>query len=136
MSAQFQGIEALVRLYYANHPAGLATKDKCPAMENRFTFKDFIVCSLLVVVIVLVVLAMIQFDRQYARVVNVQERLQQVTEEQSRARRQIAAIQEAIEAGVNVASPAPTTQAAGGSTTTIRPQLSRAIWRPCAGRPT
>ena len=41
-------------------------------MENRFGVKDMILASLLGLLIVVVVLAMFQFDRQYKYVVQIQ----------------------------------------------------------------
>src|SRR5437763_5505877 len=56
-------------------------------MENRFAFKDFILTGLLIVVIVLVILSMIQFDRQYELVRQTNAKLQEQTTDLSRIRR-------------------------------------------------
>ncbi|MBC7785249.1 MAG: ABC transporter substrate-binding protein [Burkholderiales bacterium] len=46
-------------------------------MDSRFGFKDFVLLGGLAVVIVLIVLAMVQFDRQWDEVQNIKHQLQQ-----------------------------------------------------------
>src|SRR5689334_16995439 len=72
-------------------------------MENRFAFKDFVLVALLVAVIVLVVLAMVQFDRQYDVVRETNAKLQEQTGDLARIRR-------LLEQGIAV-RPSETTQA-------------------------
>ena len=74
-------------------------------MNNRFTFKDFILLVLLAGVIIVVLLSMKQRDRQYEVLLKINDKLDQQTTDISQLRR-------AIQSGVRVAdsSAAPTTQ--------------------------
>ena len=65
-------------------------------MNNRFTFKDFILLVLLVGVIIVVLLSMKQRDRQYEVLLQVRDRLDQQTTDITQLRR-------AIQSGVRVA---------------------------------
>jgi peptide/nickel transport system substrate-binding protein len=47
-------------------------------MENRFTFKDFVLAALVVLAIVMVYSSMRQFDRQYQRVLFIEEQNKQI----------------------------------------------------------
>src|SRR5688500_14979427 len=80
-------------------------------MQNRFGIKDFFLFTLVGVLIVVVVVAMIQFDRQY-------ERIMEVKEGNSELRRDIAAIRRQLAEGIVAAAPmtggVATTQAASG----------------------
>lgn len=64
-------------------------------MENRFGFKDFVIISLLLGVLILVILGMIQFDRQWMQVQAIRARL----DDQASELRQI---HDAINSGVAV----------------------------------
>jgi len=86
-------------------------------MNNRFTFKDFVLMVLLVGVIIAVVLSMKQRDRQYEVLLQVRDRLDQQTTDISQLRR-------AIQSGVRVAD--------SSSTTTT--QATAEGWTPGAGR--
>jgi peptide/nickel transport system substrate-binding protein len=56
-------------------------------MENRFGVKDFFIVALLVGVIVLVVLSMVQFDRQYQLIRQTQTKLDEHTTDLARIRK-------------------------------------------------
>ncbi len=81
-------------------------------MENRFGFRDLVVCVLLLILIAVVVLGMKQLDRQW----NVLQGLQRDNEEQ---KTQLAAIRRAVNEGANVSVSPTTQQAGGGPTTTV-----------------
>jgi len=74
-------------------------------MNNRFTFKDFILLVLLVGLIIVVLLSMKQRDREFEVLQQVRDKLDQQTTD-------IAQLRRAISSGVRVAdsSSAPTTQ--------------------------
>src|SRR6185295_10380572 len=74
-------------------------------MNNRFTFKDFILLVLLVGVVIVVLLAMKQYDRQYQTLQSIESSIKEQTTEITQLRR-------AIQSGVRVADSfsAPTTQ--------------------------
>lgn len=75
-------------------------------MENRFGVKDFFLFLFLIAVVVLIALAMKQFDRQYGKVVAIQQQ----GDDQLR---ELVAIRRAIERGVQVSS----TQNSGADST-------------------
>lgn len=58
-------------------------------MDNRFGVKDFFLFSLLAVLLVAVLLAMKQFDRQHDRVKTIQAELRQVTDDIARLSRRL-----------------------------------------------
>ncbi len=58
-------------------------------MENRFGVKDFFIVGLLIGVIVLVVLSMVQFDRQFDRIRQMQLKLDEHTTDLSKIRNAI-----------------------------------------------
>ncbi len=74
-------------------------------MENRFGFREFILSSLLVILILVVLLGMKQLDRQWAV-------LQSITQQNSEQTRQLTGIRRTLEEGINV------NIAHGGSATT------------------
>ncbi len=51
-------------------------------MEHRFSFKDFVICALLVAVIVVVLLAMKQYDREWSQLQNISGQMDQQTRSQ------------------------------------------------------
>src|SRR2546421_3018941 len=71
-------------------------------MNNRFTFKDFILLLLLVGLIIVVLLSMKQRDREYEVLLRIHDKLDEQTTDISQLRR-------AIQSGVRVAE-GPTTQ--------------------------
>jgi peptide/nickel transport system substrate-binding protein len=79
-------------------------------MENRFGLKDFVLYALLGVLIVVVLLAMKQYDRQWDRVVAIEGKL----DTQARELREI---QNKLTAGVAV-QPGPTASGSAGSAAT------------------
>jgi peptide/nickel transport system substrate-binding protein len=58
-------------------------------MDNRFGFKDLVNALLLVAVMVVVVLAMVQYDRQWQTLRRLTEQMDQLTREQARLGRDI-----------------------------------------------
>ena len=58
-------------------------------MEKRFGIKDLIVASLLVGIIVLILLAMVQFDRQYDQILTIKAQNDQLSSEVARIKRQL-----------------------------------------------
>ena len=71
-------------------------------MENRFGVKDFFLFLLLIALIVVILLAMKQYDRQYQTV-------QSINEQGRDQLRELIAIRAALERGVSLGQ--PTTQA-------------------------
>jgi len=71
-------------------------------MENRFSVRDFIICSLLVILIGSVWLGITQFDRQWDRMTRVAEEVQQQTTAQARMQKEIGELRDLIEEGVRV----------------------------------
>lgn len=78
-------------------------------MDNRFGVKDFFLFSLLAILIVLVLLAMKQYDRQFEKIVGLESRTGQLTDDLTRLSRKVGEIQTS---GVAVSGPA-TGRAAG-----------------------
>jgi len=75
-------------------------------MESRFGFKDFVLIVLVVAVGVLVVLAMVQFDRQWTVVQQIQSQSGEIEESQQRLRTQLIELRRMLERGVVAARPA------------------------------
>src|SRR5436190_314441 len=87
--------------------------DAVPIMENRFGVKDFIALLFVCVLIVLVLLAMRQFDRQFADVVTIKDKQEQLAQDLTRIKRQIA---DMSASGVAMASPVtPSTNPSGAA---------------------
>ena len=59
-------------------------------MENRFAFKDLVVCILLGAQIVVVIMAMVMFDRQWKDVQTIVKRVDEHTEDLAQIRRTLA----------------------------------------------
>src|SRR5258706_1514585 len=78
-------------------------------MNNRFTFKDFLHLVLMVAVIIVLLLAMQQYDRQYQALQRIESALKDQTNEISQLRR-------TIQSGVRI-SDIPTTQSVAGGWT-------------------
>lgn len=77
-------------------------------MDNRFGFKELIICSLLIVVIVMIYLSMEQFDRQWTVVQQTNQQLQQQAGDISRIRQLLEQGAVSINSGGNATSrPAP-----------------------------
>ena len=49
-------------------------------MESRFSLRDFVLIGLLVVVIVMIAVAMLQFDRQWGSVQAIRDKLAAITD--------------------------------------------------------
>ena len=82
-------------------------------MENRFGFKELVISTLLVLVIIVVLLAMKQFDRQYQVISRIKEQQDEQIKVQAEMNRNLARIAErGIAAGPVGAQTAPST--AGG----------------------
>lgn len=79
-------------------------------MENRFGVKDFILFLLVGILAVLVVTAMVQFDRQYEHVLTIKQKQDELATELSRVRRQL---NDAVSGAVPLVNP---TQQATGTT--------------------
>lgn len=79
-------------------------------MENRFGVKDFFLFLMVGALIVLVVMSMFQFDRQYDQVLKIKQRQDELTEDLVAIRRQIAQ-------GGFALGPGSTTRPAGGPET-------------------
>jgi peptide/nickel transport system substrate-binding protein len=78
-------------------------------MENRFGIKDFFIITLLVAVIVLVILAMMQFDRQYDKILTIKQQNDQLADEVARVKRRLTegvAISSAATSGSQPGAPA------------------------------
>ncbi len=73
-------------------------------MDNRFGFRDLVMAGLCLLVIIVVLLAMKQYDRQYQRVVRLGDELRDQTAEQAQIRRDIGELRRLIEQGVRVQS--------------------------------
>src|SRR3954453_11956633 len=58
-------------------------------MENRFGFKDFFILLIVCILIVLVLVAMRQFDRQYDNVLTIKSQNEQLAADVMRIKRQI-----------------------------------------------
>ncbi len=58
-------------------------------MEKRFGIKDLVVASLLAGLIAVVILAMVQFDRQYEQVLTIKTQNDQLSSEMARIKRQL-----------------------------------------------
>lgn len=58
-------------------------------MENRFGFKDLVMAGLLVILIVLVILSMVQYDRQWTEVQAIKTHLQENTRDLARVERSL-----------------------------------------------
>jgi peptide/nickel transport system substrate-binding protein len=69
-------------------------------MENRFGFRDFVFAALFVLLLIVVLLAMKQYDRQYEQVIAISNKL----DEQARELREI---QQRLRRGVMAAAAAP-----------------------------
>ncbi|MEO1237391.1 MAG: ABC transporter substrate-binding protein [Planctomycetota bacterium] len=69
-------------------------------MDNRFGFKDLVLASLLVVLIVSVWLAMKQFDRQWDKVEAIETQISQLITEQAQTRKQVFELTDQLESGV------------------------------------
>lgn len=100
-------------------------------MENRFSFRDYIFVGLLAIVIIMVGLAMLQFDRQWESVQSIREKLDDQAKE-------LRTLREQISRGVAVQGPAsgsPTTQITDGKDPFYRlreveamPNFARGDW--------
>jgi peptide/nickel transport system substrate-binding protein len=80
-------------------------------MENRFSIKDFFLFLLLGVLIVIVVIAMVQYDRQYALVNRTFEETRTLSEEVNRIKRSLAD----LESGGLAVAPTTRTSADGAA---------------------
>src|SRR3712207_6711840 len=87
-------------------------------MENRFGVKDFVLLFVLGVLILLVVLAMFQFDRQWDDVQLIRSKLDDQAKELRSLRDQI---QQGVAVRGHAGGNPPTTQQASGSTDTSDP---------------
>jgi peptide/nickel transport system substrate-binding protein len=68
-------------------------------MDNRFGFKDLIIVSLLVVVLIVIGLAMVMFDRQWDQLKAINTQVDQLVAEQSQTRKQVAKLLDGLESG-------------------------------------
>lgn len=84
-------------------------------MENRFTLKDFFTIVLLLAAIVMVGLSMKQFDRQYKRVLAIEEQNATLTRDLRTISQDLRDVQRRIEAGVAVQAPAAGGAGNGGA---------------------
>lgn len=84
-------------------------------MENRFGFKDFFLTGLMISLIVLIVLAMVQFDRQWEQVHAIREEQKSQGETLVELRRQLQALSaRPLAAAADPAQPAGASGKAGG----------------------
>lgn len=98
-------------------------------MENRLAFKDLVLFLLLAVLIVIVLLAMKQYDRQWQDIQIVKEDLRQLTSEQAQTRNQVHALEALIEQGATVGKgPAAQIPAAPDSFQRLREAQTREDW--------
>ncbi|MBI1335626.1 MAG: hypothetical protein GC164_01535 [Phycisphaera sp.] len=74
-------------------------------MENRFGFKDLVTLVLLVVVIAMVYLSMVQFDRQWDDIKALNNNITTLTNNQSQMRSQIDKLSEKLDKGVAIVQP-------------------------------
>ncbi|MEO0588372.1 MAG: ABC transporter substrate-binding protein, partial [Planctomycetota bacterium] len=74
-------------------------------MENRFGFRDLVLVVLLLALIVMVGLAMVQFDRQYQAVRSIQSALEDQASSQARLERTLKSIDSRLASGAVVAGP-------------------------------
>ena len=70
-------------------------------MENRFGVKDFILFALVIILIVLIGLAMVQFDRQYDHIVTIKTQNDQLAGEIARIKRQLSDLSSGAVSGVS-----------------------------------
>lgn len=98
-------------------------------MDNRFGIKDFVLFTVLGGVIVLIVLAMLQFDRQWKEVQNIKAKLEQQAVD-------LQNIQRSLDRGVPMQNRTPTTgtPTTGPSTTSQDAALPAAQQRIAAAR--
>jgi len=94
-------------------------------MENRFGIKDFFILTVMCVLIVLTLLAMRQFDRQYDNVLTIKAQNEQLASDVARIKRQIGDLSTS---GVSVApnsgqSATSSTAGTGSSATTVKPKV-------------
>lgn len=75
-------------------------------MENRFGFKDLVVVVLLLAVLVMIFLAMLMFNHQYAKIQTIAAELQEQKSVQARVEKNIADLQRQITDGGAVADTA------------------------------
>jgi peptide/nickel transport system substrate-binding protein len=92
-------------------------------MENRFSVKDLIVCSMLSAVLVIAFIAMYQTDRQWDRVVKLQATLDLQTQDMQELKRSVNELSQrpagpAAVAPHNDTTPPPTTSATDSTSTT------------------
>jgi peptide/nickel transport system substrate-binding protein len=59
-------------------------------MENRFGIKDLFLFLLIAALVVVVVMAMVQFDRQYQQVMEIRDKQEEITRDLGRIRQQLA----------------------------------------------
>ena len=71
-------------------------------MDNRFGFKDLILCVLLIAIVISIWLAMKQFDRQYELIKSLSANLDQQTSAQARMERTLGQLQSRLDSGVAV----------------------------------
>ncbi len=91
-------------------------------MENRFGMKDAIVVVLLIAVIVVVGLAMHQYDRQMDRLVSIDTQLKLMNEQSAQQGRTLQQISQQLASGLTVA----TTQSSGSTTKPTAPDTADA----------
>ena len=89
-------------------------------MENRFTFRDLVVCLLLVTLIVLVVLGMFQYDRQWEGLKSIERKL----DAQAGDLRQV---QMALRNGVVTTAPSRASPGAGADDAFARVRAAQAM---------
>jgi peptide/nickel transport system substrate-binding protein len=71
-------------------------------MERQFGLKDFFLFALLILLMVIVVLAMKQYDRQWQQMQAMNEQIKQLVTEQSQTRNEVFKLQEMFDKGVSV----------------------------------
>lgn len=80
-------------------------------MENRFGFKDLLTLLLLSLAIVLIVVSMYGYDRQWDKLITIEQRLADVTQDLARVQRNLSSVNERLERPpVAAVQPAPGTQ--------------------------
>lgn len=73
-------------------------------MENRFGFKDLILCVLLIAIVISIWLGMVQTGRQHDLLLRMQEQIEQQTTAQARLEQTVKQVQSQLAAGVAVQS--------------------------------
>jgi len=84
-------------------------------MESRFTIKDLFLAVLMVAVVLVVVLAMFQYDRQWDTLKLVERRLAELNGISAEQGKELSAIRRLLEQGIRVSGTATTAPAVAGS---------------------